>query len=145
MFRAHHFLVPVASFALLIEACDRTTAPDSTRVVSYQIPGCTGQGEKRSAGDSCFSYQFHDALVVDFCASGNCCPDSDRFSIQHTVENNTITVTIADTAAHLCRCNCVYVLHVELHDLHRDSYLLVCRREDYAGHEVLYSTWVQRN
>jgi len=94
--------------------------------------------------DSCFSYDFHDALVVEFCALANCCPDTNRFAIAHSVQNDSIVVTIADTARHLCRCICTYVLHVEFSDLQEDSYQFVCRREDYSSQIVPYSQRVFR-
>jgi hypothetical protein len=134
----------IAVFAVILSTCHKSTEPGSPGVVAYQVPGCASQLGKRVLSDSCFSYQFRDALLVDFCASANCCPDSNRFSITHRVSTDSIIVTIADTAAQLCRCNCPYVLHVEFHDLPKDSYLLVCERRDYSSHILLYAQPVHR-
>jgi hypothetical protein len=95
--------------------------------------------------DSCFSYRFDEALLVDLCATGNCCPDAERFSIKQDIQNDTIVVTIADTAAQLCRCLCCYLLHFEFHDLQYSSYMFVCRREDYSSRIIIYSLRVYRN
>jgi hypothetical protein len=116
-------VLAISVLALLIPTCEQSTDPRSPAVSAFQVPGCGGRFLKTTASDSCFSYQFHDALVVDFCASANCCPDSDRFSFRHRVSHDTIMVTIADTAAPLCRCICNYVFHMEFRDLPGDSYV----------------------
>jgi hypothetical protein len=59
--------------------------------------------------------------------------------------NDTIRVIVADTAAHLCRCSCNYMLHAELYDLPLDGYTLICERQDYSSKAILYSTYVHRN
>jgi hypothetical protein len=137
-------LTLVAVLALILSACHKSTEPGSPGVVAYQVPGCASQLGNRVFSDSCFSYQFHDALLVDFCASANCCPDSNRFSIKHRIGTDSIIVTIADTAAQLCFCICPYVLHVEFHDLPEDSYLFVCERRDYSSQILLYTQRVHR-
>lgn len=135
-------LLPVV--ACIFWACHKSTGPASPTVVAYQVPGCVSQLGKSGLSDSCFSYQFHEALAVDFCATGNCCPDSNRFSLNHKISSDSIIVTVADTAAHLCHCICSYVLHVEFHDLPGNSYLLICERSDYPAHTVLYAEEVHR-
>ncbi|MGA9364887.1 MAG: hypothetical protein WBW16_11045 [Bacteroidota bacterium] len=138
-------VLAIGLLALLIATCEQSTDAPSPGVSAIQVPGCTGHFLKTTASDSCFSYQFHDALVVDFCAGANCCPDSNRFSFRHRVSNDTIMVTIADTAAHLCRCICNYVLHMEFRDLPSDNYVFFCTRQDYSDRVVFYSERVQRN
>ncbi len=139
-------VLPFCIAALMLPGCSKSVSPedDQTRIV--QIPGCkSGQlGKSSQSTDSCFTYQFHDALVVYFCATANCCPDTDRFLIRHQTRSDTILVTIADTAAHLCRCSCTYMLHAEFHNLPGDHYVFVCQREDYSSRLVLYSELVHR-
>jgi hypothetical protein len=125
--------------------CEKATEPDGANVVAFQAAGCHRQFFRGTANDSCFSYQFHAALVVEFCVLGNCCPDSDRFTFKHTISHDTIMVTIADTAAHLCRCVCPYVLHMEFRDLPGDSYVFYCSEGDSSDLVVLYSERVRRN
>jgi hypothetical protein len=131
----------------LYSGCSKSVSPDNAGVRIEQMPGCkSGQlGKGSLATDSCFTYQFTNALDVFFCASANCCPDSNRFSIRNEIRGDTIFVTIADTAAHLCRCNCTYMLHAEFHDLPKDRYVFFCSREDYSSLAVLYSVTVQRH
>jgi hypothetical protein len=64
--------------------------------------------------------------------------------INDEIRHDTILVTIADTAAQSCRCNCRYVLHVEFEGLLLPSYVFVCRREDYASQYILYTERVNR-
>jgi hypothetical protein len=132
---------------LIYSGCSKSVSPDNGGIRIEQIPGCkSGQLGKRSLStDSCFTYQFSDALDVYFCASANCCPDSNRFRIRHDIRSDTIFVTIADTAAQLCRCNCTYMLHAEFHNLPKDRYVFFCSREDYSSLAVLYSVPVQRH
>jgi hypothetical protein len=132
----------LAVLAFLSMSCLESTNPGSRDTAAYQLPGCIRGLDK--GPDSCFSYRFQDVLVAEFCASGNCCPDSNRFLIGSVIEHDTIVVIIADTAAHLCRCNCTYRLHVELADLPLSSYLFICRREDYSSQAILYSERVYR-
>jgi hypothetical protein len=132
--------------ALLVPGCNKSVEPDDSQTRIVQIPGCkSGQlGKGSAATDSCFTYQFHDALVVDFCASANCCPDSNRFLIRHEIRSDTIFVTIADTAAALCRCTCTYLLHAEFHGLAKDRYVFVCQRQDYSSKALLYAVDVRK-
>ena len=138
-------VLAIGVLALLIPTCEQSTEMQSPDVRAFQVPGCGGHFLKTTASDSCFSYQFHDALVVEFCMSANCCPDSNRFSFRHRISNDTIRVTIADTAAHLCHCICDYVLHMEFRDLPGESYVFYCMREDYSSQLVFYSERVHRN
>lgn len=135
----------VAVLAFFLSGCDKGAEPAPAMFVAYQVPGCTSHLGKRVLEDSCFSYEFHDALSVDFCATANCCPDSNRFSLSHRISGDSIIVTIADTAAQNCFCTCTYVLHVEFHVLAENSYLFVCERRDYSSHILLYAEPVNRH
>lgn len=111
------------------------------RAVLSQIPGCRNHATAKAAlKDSCFSYQFAQTLVVDFCVSANCCPDSGRFDLTYEIRNDTIDVAVADTAANLCRCVCTYVIHAEFTGLRRDRYVFCC----HDGDTVMYAEAVER-
>lgn len=124
----------MASIILLWIACiffscsDKSTGPENQQTaLLYQIAGCQHGGlAKSSLSDSCFSYQFQKDLVIDFCASANCCPDSNRFRLSYGIRNDTIAVVVADTAANLCYCICGYIIHAEFRDLPLDEYLFSC-------------------
>ncbi len=134
-------IILMASFG----ACDKAITPEKSTSTIAQAPGCLSTLRASATPDSCFSYQFHDVLVVDFCATANCCPDINRFSSKHTIRNDTIAVTIADTAAPLCRCICTYNLHGEFSELPGNQYLFVVYRQDYSSRLVFYSERVFRN
>ncbi len=144
-------MIPARFFFLVISAmiafwgCEKSVSPVRNADSITQMPGCLSTLRASATPDSCFSYQFHDVLVVDFCASANCCPDVNRFSSKHTVCSDTIAVTIADTAAHHCRCTCTYNLHAEFSELTGNQYLFVVYREDYSSRVVFYSERVFRN
>jgi hypothetical protein len=142
----HAFVLSLSIAMVMYSGCDKSVGPENDQARIVQMPGCkSGQlGKSSVSSDSCFTYQFHDALDVYFCASANCCPDSNRFLIEHEIRNDTILVTIADTAGHLCRCNCTYMLHAEFQNLPGDQYQFVCQREDYSSKLVLYSVLVRR-
>lgn len=127
--------------------CAKSVNPENVESSIVQIPGCqSAQLAKSSASsDSCLTYLFQNTLYVDFCATGNCCPDSNRFAITHEIRGDTIAVTIADTAVSLCRCMCRYILHAEFHDLPRDQYVFVCKRADASSSILMYSATVYRH
>lgn len=111
----------------------------------YQVGGCQSiQSAKLTANDSCFSYQFDQQLSVDFCVSGNCCPDSNRFKLSYEIRKDTITVVVVDTAANLCRCNCTYLIRAQFDDLPLDHYLFYCIRADHDN-KVVYYQDIYRN
>ena len=126
---------------------EKSTGPASTATVVFEVPGCRPSypGAALILVDSCFSYQFQDQLNVDFCVSGNCCPDSNRFSIDHMINADTITVTIADTAARLCRCMCRHWIHAEIHGLAADDYTFVVNQRDSLVLLPLYRVAIHRN
>ncbi len=137
-------LLALAGLGLLAMTCSRSTEPTTSGIVAFQVPGCRQGIGRASAIDSCFSYRFEDFLLVDFCAAGNCCPDSNRFLIKCSIRQDTILVAIADTAANLCRCTCRYLLHVQMEGLPLDSYRFVCVQEGASGEYLLYSEQIFR-
>jgi hypothetical protein len=125
----------------------QSTNPESQQAqgLIYQIRGCqTALAKNLAANDSCFSYHFERTLRLDFCLSGNCCPDSNRFRLSYKIRSDTIFVAVADTAAQLCRCICIYMIHAEFDDLPMDHYLFYCTREDYSSQLVHYREHVYR-
>ena len=129
-----------------LPACDKSVGPGGSSDAVVEIAGCKSVGLDKAgiSNDSCFSYSFHDILVADFCVSANCCPDSNRFSIMHTISNDTIAVTIADTAARLCRCICTHRVHAEFSSLVGDRLLFLVFLKDSSTTGLLYSIHVQR-
>ena len=138
----------VLLLAVLVFGCaEKSTGPTSPASVVVEVPGCRPSYPNKALafGDSCFSYQFQDQLVVDFCVSANCCPDSNRFSIDHTISADTITVTLADTAARLCRCMCRHWIHAQMHGLAVDDYIFVVSLRDSLVLVPLYRVAIHRN
>jgi hypothetical protein len=78
------------------------------------------------ARDSSFEYSFQNDLLIDFIASGNCCPDSDRFIVSSDILSDTIYITVEDTAAHLCRCMCNYHIYSKFSNLQENHYTVLC-------------------
>ncbi|MBM4168114.1 MAG: hypothetical protein FJ215_03005 [Ignavibacteria bacterium] len=138
-------VVVVSLIVSFLAGCERSTQPDEYEVVAYQIKGCRQQLGKRGEGDSCFAYVFRESLVVDFCVTGNCCPDTNRFIITPSIALDTIEVTVVDTAQNLCRCVCPYLLHVEIHNLRGNSYFLRCIQLRDSVRVLLYSRRVVRD
>ena len=144
--------IPGLTLAMTLWAagCIESTEPSASPVSVIQVPGCIGgapaiEAAGRVAADTCFDYRFGETLIVEFCARANCCPDSNRFSVRHRISSDTIYVTLADTAAPLCRCACSYRLVMAFEDLPGRSYLFFCTREDYSSQYVSYSRRVYRN
>jgi len=126
-------LIILLWIACIFFSCsDKSTSPENQQIgLLYQIRGCQPSGRaKLSSSDSCFSYQFNKDLVIDFCVTANCCPDSNRFSLSYGIRNDTITVVVVDTAAHLCRCICRYVIRGEFKDLPLDHYVFACNYDN---------------
>jgi hypothetical protein len=128
----------------IILGCDEPTDPTTPTVAAFQVAGCLAASIGVAYTDTCFQYNFGERLLVRFCATGNCCPDSNRFSFRHRISRDTIYVTIADTAAQSCRCFCSYALLMEFNGLERSSYVFLCSREDYSSQSILYAERVVR-
>jgi len=95
--------------------------------VSFESSKCMGSVlGKTSASDSVFTYTFTDMLIIDFSVTGNCCPDSNRFSVSSIAGTDTILIAVIDTAQNLCRCLCRYMIHSEFANLPNDHYVVRC-------------------
>ncbi len=118
--------------ACLIVSCVTDHSVESgdspSRFSFRQVPGCLATSNTRDATpDSCFRYAFDDeTLSLEFCVTGNCCPDTDRFDVSIRVSQTVIGIAVADTAANLCRCICPYLLQVEIRDLMLNEYQVNC-------------------
>ena len=123
---------------LLSFSCkEKSTGPTTQQPVlfSSRSSKCLSQGFAKSSGlDSVFTYSFTDTLLIDFSAIANCCPDSDRFEISQEIGTDTLIVSVADTALHLCRCVCPYMIEVEFVGLPNDHYVIRCRIGDPQGY-----------
>jgi hypothetical protein len=114
---------------LLFFSCkDRSTGPQNELIHFSSLSSkCVSSGLGKNAfPDSIFTYTFSTTLVIDFSVSANCCPDSDRFSVSYAVTNDTIIVSVADTARNLCRCACTYMVHAEFDGLSLNHYVVRC-------------------
>jgi hypothetical protein len=95
--------------------------------------------------DSLFSYSFFQDLTLDFSVQGNCCPDSNRFEVNIEIRNDTILVSVNDTAKNLCRCNCLYMIHLRASDLAFDRYVVRCSlRNGYNDIDPIHLVTVMR-
>ncbi len=120
-----HIFLALFVFISMSAGCKSTAAPEQWdgEYLLQSINGCQRDNlAKDTIVDSCFVYQFDNDLVLDFCVTANCCPDSNRFELSQEVRNDSITITVADTAANLCDCICPYIIHVEYFDLPEDMY-----------------------
>jgi hypothetical protein len=131
----------------LMSCSHQSTNPGNQQAqgVIYQIRGCQSAFSKAAAAsDSCFSYQFEKTLRLEFCLTGNCCPDSNRFRLSGKIRNDTIFVVAADTAAQRCRCVCTYKIRAEFNEVPLNHYVFYCTREDYSSRLVHYREHVYR-
>ncbi len=136
-------LIVLGLFILInLWSCSGTVSNiDDENDLIYQIPGCQNNLlTKSSINDSCFNYTFNQILIVDFCVSANCCPNSNRFDLSDKISNDTLFVAVTDTAAQLCHCICDYKIHFEKYNLPLNSYLFYCSYND----EILYAVRVIR-
>jgi hypothetical protein len=107
--------------------------------IFYQVQGCKhGLNFGKEVGEkTCFKFSFKDTLKVDFCVYGNCCPDSNRFMSNFNIRSDTIFVTVLDTAAHLCRCICEYINHVEITGLEKEKYVFYSIYDTLIYNEIV--------
>jgi len=61
------------------------------------------------------------------------------------IKVDTITVTIADTAANLCRCMWRHWIHAAFHGLTGDDYTFVVNQRDSLVLLPLYRVVIHRN
>ena len=116
---------------------------------SFRTSACVGSGFSKVSGvDSVFTYSFGDTLAIDLSVAGNCCPDSGRFDVIHEPGNDTLFITIIDTADYLCRCNCIYVIHAEIANLVENEYVVRCKLVNvdapYLSRDPIYLVNVYR-
>ena len=132
----------------MISCSDKSTnyAGHEVRATLKQVGGCQSHSlnNKISTEDSCFSYMFTEKLIVNFCMTGNCCPDSNRFSLSYKIKNDTIFVAAADTAANFCNCICNYIIQAEFDNLPSDRYIFYCTRSDRSD-RAYYCAEIFRN
>ncbi|UCD38293.1 MAG: hypothetical protein JSW54_02085 [Fidelibacterota bacterium] len=137
-------LLPLLLLGLFV-ACNNSSTESQEWDGQFQLAqvnGCqSGSLGKASVGDSLFSYEFEDDLLIDFRVSGNCCPETDRFELSHAIVSKSITITVADTAADLCLCTCPYTIHTEFYDMPEDMYVVTVVTDDG---EVLHEEDVWR-
>lgn len=126
---------------IIFVSCEESSVIFDSKIKIYQIPGCQPAISKFSNSliDSCFNYTFFDKLKIDFCVSGNCCPDENRFLINYKIYKDTITITLTDTAANLCRCICNYIIHGEFESLPYDGYIIKCIQKTTNESKILYN------
>lgn len=141
--------VAMTVLALTLSTCtDRSSSPSVSQPTASirQMGGCLGNPVTRvSQLDSCFAFQFYDTLIVSFCLTGNCCPDSDRFRFSCTVFNDTVYIAASDTAAILCKCICSYSIRAEFANLPLGHYIIIVTRSDYSDRVVFYNEYVFRH
>ncbi|MFC1481649.1 hypothetical protein ACFL6E_05335 [Candidatus Neomarinimicrobiota bacterium] len=120
-----HIFISLFVLISMSTGCKSTAAPEKWDG-QYQLNSISGcQHDNLTIGtivDSCFVYQFDNDLVLDFCVTANCCPDSNRFEIAQEVRNDSITIIVSDIADDLCFCTCPYIIHSEFFDLPEDMY-----------------------
>jgi hypothetical protein len=100
----------------------------STPSFSFNTSKCGGTNlQTTSILDSGLIYTFDDTLSIDFGVTANCCPDSGRFLVFNSPGNDTLLITVVDTAEYACRCLCPYTIHAEYVGLTKDSYVVRCQ------------------
>jgi hypothetical protein len=127
-------------FFSVISGCDKSVDPENNDgILAYQLSGCLN----KSTND-CFSYIFRNSLDTEFCVSGNCCPDNNRFIFEHDIIADTIDLYVNDIEERLCRCFCNYKLRASFDNLPLDSYQFNVIYRDTSGPILLYSERVIR-
>jgi hypothetical protein len=149
--------VQVLRYVLLLYICTLAACKEkSTEVVEAGIPSITyttshclfsGLGRRsNSITDSICTYSFVDTLILYFSVAGNCCPDSNRFVVNHEIHRDTILFTVTDTAQNNCRCNCLYMIHTEVSNLSFNRYVVRCRLEnDHEYFDPIHLVIVSRS
>lgn len=147
------FTTIIVGFIILISySCEEKSTEsliDSRPSFSYRYSKCTGVvTANRTSIDSSFTYTFTDKLIIDFSVVANCCPDSNRFIVSNTLRNDTLLITIVDTAEYGCKCLCPYFIHAEFENLFNDHYVVRCIFENlaapYLNRDPLYLVSVYR-
>lgn len=137
---------PLLFSLLMLWACEGEMGPGKVTehpgVYVQQMPGCLANTKMTQSvlSDTCFSYSFDDTLVMNFCFTGNCCPDTNRFTGSVVVAGNTINIAVIDTAEQLCRCICPYLVKFQISELNMSEYTVIC-----SDGNLNYSEKVIRN
>lgn len=138
MFRIVGFLFSL----FLIYSCSNSTSPNSNLNLSFkQIPGCNNTLLSKTLADSSFKYTFDTYADISFSLLANCCPENNRFDQITLLNDNTITITVIDTAAQLCRCICNYELNIKVRELTENLYTFIC----LYGDSILYNEKIIRD
>ena len=130
--------IAILVFPLALLCCkEHSSGTDASNGPSftYRTSSCISSAYAKSlpgaraaaVSDSIFTYSFTQNLVLDFSATGNCCPDSNRFTVSQEVRGDTLLVTVVDTARNLCKCMCLYLIDVQWIDLPLNRYVVRCR------------------
>lgn len=135
-------IVSFLAAALIISCHDEIVKPEASGNIQ-QIGKCNNQGLNKTSAE-CFEYTFTDDLIIKFCVSGNCCPDSARFLSSYKIVENIITVSVKDIAPNLCKCNCNYTIQAKFTNLEYDSYTVYCIQEFESGSSPLYNKPVKK-
>lgn len=118
-------------------ACERNSDPEPLSVTTKYDMICKGSGILKTndppSETSCINYSFDgDSLLtmMHYNAGFNCCPEG--FAVDIEVKGDSLIIR-EDDLKHLCRCNCLYDLEIEVHNLPVGSYH-VRIVESYAGY-----------
>jgi hypothetical protein len=142
------YYVFVLSFFIILVgySCNDDPLTSENNAILEQIAGCQNNKLNKSvSGDSCFFYTFETELNLQFCVSGNCCPDSNRYTLSSKILRDTIEIAIKDTARNLCKCICQYFIHACFQDLNSDRYIIKCVQGESIDKKVLYLKEVNRD
>ena len=142
-----YYVFVISFFIILIGySCNDDPLTSDNNVILEQIAGCQNNKLNKSvSADSCFFYTFKTELNLQFCVSGNCCPDSNRYALSSKILKDTLEIAIKDTARNLCRCNCKYFINAQFQDLNSDRYIIKCVQEGFNDMKVLYLKEVNRD
>jgi len=141
----------VISIFFWVVCKDKSMEVGQTKIpsFSYKTSHCLSSAIPQRttvSSDSVFSYSFSDNLIMDFSSIGNCCPDSNRFVVGHEIRQDTIMITVADTAQNLCKCNCLYMIHTKVTGLLMNRYVVrCCLDQGQAVIDPLHIVTVVRN
>jgi len=141
-----HLFTAIAVF-LFLSCKEKVTNPENEAPsFSYISSKCLSFDlEKQSfPTDSSFTYSFRDSLLIDFSVEGNCCPDSNRFIVSQNISNDTIYISVQDTALNLCHCICPYQIHAGFSNLNEDHYVVYCKLNN-AGDDPIHLVDVYRS
>ena len=129
---------------MLICCKDEISSPEVEASI-YQKGKCIGSGLAKSVADSCFNYSFSQKLSLEFCVTGNCCPDSARFITNYEIAHDTIKIFVKDIEQNLCRCVCKYLIHAEFSYLNLSSMVVNCYQIADGKSQLLYNRKISKS